>query len=86
MREPNLISSGLSRLISVEGHNFQIEIHRLEHTKWSLEVIDEEGTSIVWDEEFETDDAALAEVLRAIEEEGVAAFQESPNVVPFPKQ
>jgi hypothetical protein len=85
MREPNLINSGLSRRITVEGKEFRIEIYRLEHTGWTLEAVDEEGASIVWDGEFETDQAALDEVLRSIADEGLGAFRESPNVIPFPK-
>lgn len=85
MAEPNLINSGLSRSIEVDGQTFRIEIYRLEHTEWSLEVVDEEGTSTVWDELFETDQAALDEVLQSVAREGIGAFQESANVIPFPK-
>jgi len=87
MSDPNLVISGLSRQVSVEGHEFQIDIYRIEtEPKWSIEVVDEEGTSIVWDDLFDTDQAALDEVLKALAEEGLAAFRESPNVVPFPKR
>ncbi len=87
MSDPNLIDSGLSQRTTVEGHEFRIEIYRIEtEPKWSLEVVDEEGTSTVWDDFFDTDQAALDEVLRAIAEEGLAAFQENPNVIPFPKR
>jgi hypothetical protein len=48
--------------------------------------VDDEGTSTVWDEQFDTDRAALEEVLNAIEEEGIAAFRENANVIPFPKK
>ena len=86
MPDPNIVNSGLSKQVTVEGHNFSIEIYKLENgNEWSLEVVDEEGTSIVWDDLFDSDQAAFDEVMRAIKEEGLAAFQESGNVVPFPK-
>ena len=87
MTDPNIVNSGLSQRVTVEGHNFSIEIYKLEDgNEWSLEVVDEEGTSIVWDDLFDSDQAAFDEVTRAIKEEGLAAFQESGNVVPFPKR
>ena len=85
MPDPNLIDSGLSQRTTVEGHEFKIKIYRLEHEpKWSLEVVDEDGTSTVWDDLFDTDQAALVEVLKAIKEEGLSAFRDNANVVPFP--
>ena len=41
---------------------------------WSLEVINEERTSIVWDDRFATDVAAYAEFERTIDEEGIETF------------
>lgn len=40
---------------------------------WLLEVIDEFGTSTVWDAPFPTDQAALVEALETIETEGIAS-------------
>jgi TRAP-type C4-dicarboxylate transport system substrate-binding protein len=37
-------------------------------------VVDEEGTSTVWDDLFPTDREALDEALKAIREEGFIAF------------
>ncbi len=86
MPDPNIVNSGLSQRVCVEGHDFSIEIYKLEGGKeWSLEVVDEDGTSIVWDDLFDSDQAAFNEVTRAIKEEGIAAFEESGTVVPFPK-
>ena len=85
MEEPNLIESELSRQITIDGHEFRINICRIDTVpQWSLEVVDENGTSTVWDDLFDTDQAALSEVLRAIKEEGASAFLETDNVVPFP--
>ena len=48
--EPNLVTSGKSRHVIIDGFPFSIEIYRLEHDKTrTLEVVDHEGTSHVWD-------------------------------------
>jgi hypothetical protein len=41
---------------------------------WSLKVIDQEGTSIVWEDRLDTDVAAYAEFERTIDEEGIEPF------------
>ena len=87
MTDPNIVHSGLPQKMTVEGHELSIEIYRLEHDpKWALEVVDEEGTSTVWDDLFETDQAALDEVLRTIEKEGFSAFRDNGNVIQFPRR
>lgn len=87
MADPNLVSSGLSKTVTIEGHKFRIEIYKLESDPtWSLEVVDEAGTSTVWDDQFESDLAAMNEVLRVIEEEGPRAFHDNANVIKFPKR
>jgi hypothetical protein len=48
-------------------------IHRLENTKWTLEVINREGASTVWDDQFDSAAAAKAEFLRSLAEEGLVA-------------
>lgn len=49
--EPNLVSSGKSKMIVVDGYPFSINIFRLEtDTTWTLEVVDHNNTSHVWDE------------------------------------
>ena len=47
-----------------DGTEVRIDIYRLETTDWSLEVVDEAGTSTVWDDLFPTDQAALDEALK----------------------
>ena len=51
-----------------------VQIYRLENSKWTLEVIDSEGTSTVWDDPFDTAEAALAEFRRCIAEEGIISL------------
>lgn len=51
---------------------------------WSLEVVTEDGTSIVWDELFKDDRVAFEEAVTAIRTEGAVAFANGgPNVIPF---
>jgi len=82
MADPNIVYSGLSWKIVVGGLDFRVDIYRLEHEPgWSLEVIDKNGTSNVWDEQFKSDQEALDEVLKTIRQEGTAAFMDRGNVV-----
>jgi hypothetical protein len=76
MTDPIVIDSPLSRTVIVQGEALRICIYRLETgTKWTLEVIDEQFTSTVWGDSFDTEEAALAGALQAIEEEGLGAFK-----------
>ena len=84
MYDPNLVISGLSREHSQGDGRVQIEIYRLEREEhWTLEVVADDGTSTVWDDTFATDQAALDEAIRAVNEEGVRSFLEGGNVIPF---
>ena len=83
-REPNIVTSGLSGPITRDGVSITLEIYRLEgDTDWSLEVVYNHGTSIVWDDRFKTDDLALAAFEQVVVEEGMATFLDAGNVVPF---
>ncbi len=82
MSYPNIVYSGLSRKVRVDGQDYRVEIYRLEHEAlWALEVVDKDGTSTVWDEQFNSDQDAFDAVQQAIREEGSAAFRD--NVIPF---
>jgi len=84
--EPNLVTSGKSQHVIINGFPFSIEIYRLEHDKtWTLEVVDHDGTSHVWDELFASDKDARNTAIQAIEAEGAIAFMRGDNVIPFRK-
>lgn len=84
--EPNLVTSGKSQHVIIDGFPFSIEIYRLEHDKsWTLEVVDHEGTSHVWDDQFSSDKDARNTALQAIESEGAIAFMRGDNVIPLRK-
>lgn len=83
-REPNIVTSSLSRQVSRDGVAVIVQICRLEsEAKWTLEVVNAAGTSTVWDDLFPSDDAANEEFLRTVADEGMAAFLDSAKVVPF---
>ena len=65
--EPELELSPLSQDVSSGGRTVSVEIYRLEgESSWTLEVVDEYNNSTVWDDQFETDGAALAEAKKTI--------------------
>jgi hypothetical protein len=83
-RDPNIVQSGLSRTVKKDGVTVEVSIIRLEHeTQWSLEVVNSAATSIVWDELFASDEDAYAEFERTVAEEGMRAFLDKGNVIPF---
>ena len=82
--EPNLVTSGKSQHVVVDGFPFSIDIYRLEDEKtWTLEVVDHDNTSHVWDEQFKSDKDARNAALQEIESEGPLAFTRGDNVIPF---
>jgi len=82
--EPNIVTSGRSERVVVDGLRFSIEIYRLEaDPTWTLEVVDPEGTSHVWEEQFVSDKDARNVALKEIESEGAVAFMRGDNVIPF---
>lgn len=84
---PNLVTSGLSRTVSREGVTVEVNIFRLEsETEWTLEVVNQARTSIVWDDPFENDQLALAAFQAAVDEEGMTSFLDSATVIPFPSR
>ncbi|RED53483.1 hypothetical protein [Aestuariispira insulae] len=75
MTDPELVQSPLSRTIEDDGTYVRIDIYRMEtDNEWSLEVVDEENASTVWDDLFPSDQAALDEALKTIEVEGIRTF------------
>lgn len=85
-KDPNLITSGKSQRVLVDGYPFSIQVYRLEEGKtWTLEVVDHEGASHVWDEQFRSDRDARNAAIEALESEGAIAFMRGDNVIPFRK-
>lgn len=68
-QEPEFIESPLSQNVTRNGVSVRVEIYADSDGGWILEVVDAENASHVWDARFETDQQALAEALRALDEE-----------------
>jgi hypothetical protein len=78
--EFTLIRSKLSSFITQDGMTIEVCIYRGDAERtWQLEVVNQEGTSIVWDDRFETEQAAMDEVKGTIETEGMASFLSDPD-------
>jgi len=81
--ENDLIDSPLNQTYSADGRSVEIHIYRLPSTGWTLEVVDDENNSTVWDDEFATDQEALDTALADIRSEGIAAFIARPPDQPL---
>jgi hypothetical protein len=79
MNGPKLIDSDHNGTFSQDGFTVELQIYRLENSKWTLEIVDEDRTSIVWQNEFDTDDAAYLEFLRSVEAEGLDVILRDPK-------
>lgn len=78
--DPKLVMSPLTdRSFTRDGVTVEVHIYRLEHEdKWTLEVVDGENNSIVWNGDFDTDGDAHAEFLRTVETEGMDGILRDP--------
>jgi len=84
MKDPNIVFSGHCGQYSRDGISVEVSIARLEHeAAWTLEVVNGNRTSIVWDDPFPSDDAAYAAFLATVEGEGMQVFLDDGNVIPF---
>ncbi len=70
----NLVYSPLCQVYVREGVTLDVQIYRGPDGGWSLEVVNEDGASTVWNDLFASDDAAWGEFLRTLGEEGLGAF------------
>jgi hypothetical protein len=81
--EPEIIVSKLSTRVQIEDVAVDIDIYRLDSDEaWTLEIVDEGGGSTVWDDKFPTDEVALTEALRALEEGGIESFTVKDSLPP----
>jgi hypothetical protein len=73
--DPEIKYSPLCEEVTRDGLTARVQIYRLKtgNDGWSLEVIDHENASTVWDL-FATDHEALAEFSRTLDDEGIQSF------------
>ncbi|MDN5645096.1 MAG: hypothetical protein L0G67_07020 [Acinetobacter sp.] len=75
--ENDLIDSPLSQILQEDNEQVEILIYRLPDSNWTLEVVNQNGTSTVWDETFPSDQEALSVALDGIKAAGgIQAFSE----------
>lgn len=73
--DPEIIMSELCTEVEVDGHFLTVEIYRSEiDAGWILEVINEFGTSTVFDNRFIADGMAWREFEKTLKEDGLLAF------------
>jgi hypothetical protein len=78
--EYELEMSPLCQTINANGRSVEVEIYTDGNNNWTLEIVDEDNTSIVWDEQFKSDKDALDYLLSEIEKEGLdALIDETPS-------
>lgn len=70
-QEPEIRMSPLSQAVIRDGKTVQIDIYEDGNQGWILEVVDENNTSTVWNDPFQSDQNALDEALKTIDEEGI---------------
>ena len=72
--DPGPTLSALCRSVTKDGWKLDVVIYADGEGQWSLEVVDDAGTSTCWLELFDTEEQALAEALTTIEENGIEEF------------
>lgn len=70
--------SPLTQAVTREGKTVQVDIYEDGEGGWLLEVIDEFNNSTVWNASFQSDQAALEEALRTIDEDGIDSLIGAP--------
>jgi hypothetical protein len=77
---PEIETSPLSGRLTREGVTVDVQIYRIAAANegWTLEVVDDEGASTVWDDTFATDQDAYDVFYRTLETEGIRSFAENP--------
>ena len=80
--DPKIVYSSRCTKFFKDGQTVEVNIFRIEtESTWHLEVINEQNTSTVWDDPFDSDEEAYAEFLSTVEVEGMGAFEDIPTVV-----
>jgi hypothetical protein len=79
--DPEIETSPLCETVTRDGITVRVEIYRLagRNEGWTLEIVDQENGSTVWDETFANDQDAYAEFQRTLQVEGIHSFAERPS-------
>ena len=81
--DPQIIKSPLCQRFTADGITVSVEIYRLETSEgWSLELVDEDWNSTVWDDTFPTDRAAWDVFQLGVQEYGLEKLLEPEESAP----
>ena len=69
-----VIHSDLETSHSQDSFSVSIQIYRSTDSSWMLEVVAADGNATVWNDAFDSEDAALGEAILAIRDEGIQSF------------
>lgn len=72
--EDDPIISALSQVVHRDGKQIKLAIYGDGEGGWLLEAVDDFGNSTVWQEPFQSEQEALDEALRTIEDEGIGVL------------
>ncbi len=76
-RDPNIVISDRSQTFTKDGITVEVRIYRLEDDpKWTLKVVNEDGTSIVWTNLFDSDEDALDAFEKDAEEDWIESYHD----------
>ena len=79
--EPELVYADRNGSLTRDGITVDISVYKLaSDPEWVLEVVNANGTSIIWEETFATADAAFIAFDEAVEEDGMETFLDDPDV------
>lgn len=79
--ENDLINSPLSQVLTENGEQLEICIYKMPDSDWTLEAVNQNGTSTVWDQNFKSDQDALSFALQEIKAAGgIKAFAELSDI------
>ena len=72
---PRLVFSPLCQSVSRDNVTVEVHIVRLAgEDDWTLEIVDQDDGSTVWNDPFDSDAEALDVALNAIDKNGISAF------------
>ena len=78
--DPEIETSPFSGSLTRDGITVRIAIFRIAGSRdsWSLEMVDKDNNSVVWDKQFASDQLACSAFYEALEAEGIQALVNSP--------
>ena len=77
--DPVLTYSPLNQTLTRNGVTVEVHIYKGRGSDWILELVDAAKNSHVWDDQFETDQQAFDEALRALDEESLEFMEPTPD-------